>query len=288
MVPARNDDDFFDDPAFASPAGLEPFKDVTSDAGGRAIWSLLIAGPEAASLAFLGTFVEKAAVLAWKEIDARRSAVKELLSSAEEELGSVEEVLRAADETDEKRLLLSTSIRSAANSRYPHSVRAIAKALAAGLLSEDIAKVDTEQQAIEALASIQRSHVEIMWALRAPSDTPVDESGEAWFETPKTWRQLQDELPRIGSALDRHLASLEREGLVVRVADTAIYPSEGGPPLDLRQHPGQYWALTTFGLESLTRLRAVGADELVEEGESRSRLSTRVVNSSGDLPQTPR
>ena len=163
------------------------------------------------------------------------------------------ELAGLASSSPDRSHLAYTASSAAETSRYPHRVLALAEALARGLGSEDEALLDHEQQAVEALASIDRPHLYLMTRMSSPA--PGTESART--SSPVSLVELEHLAGNYAESLPRLVATLVREGLVDNERVSVVAAGDGKPS-PLYRHAGEYWRLSPFGLGVLTRLEQIG------------------------------
>jgi hypothetical protein len=119
-------------------------------------------GPEAA-LAFgaAGPLFESLAERTWQELrpDSRQRGAR-VLSTAAEEIGCDDEQLgELISSSDASRLQTGLAMDAAQRTVWPPKVYALGKALAAGLIATDDDEVSVQDQALAAMADLERLHV---------------------------------------------------------------------------------------------------------------------------------
>jgi hypothetical protein len=225
----------------------EPWQGMGPDLlaeGAVAALSLGLAGPSAALAVFTPIF-KRSFELAQAERRRRIERAEEMWLHASNTSGRDPlDLIEVADADDDRRHLAYTAGDAAATSRYPERIRALGKALAEGLLAEDDAVLDYQQQVIDALSSVDRPHLAILQAMT----TTESLGGGLTLSEPTgyTWQGLKEKLPGYRPALRRLLATLEREGLVE--VENGTYPGGTLPS----------WHPSDFGQDVLARLTAIG------------------------------
>lgn len=139
---------------------------------------------------------------------------------------------------------------SARDATVEAKLQVIARALASGAIAKDEAVVDTEILFLRAMEDVEIPHVR---ALRIFTSTEAaGKAGHPITPNDKTPIQLKypdfhELLPQMSAALDPVLATLERHGLLARIAT-------GGGAFLGGEGASTAWRITAFGKESLARL----------------------------------
>jgi hypothetical protein len=157
---------------------------------------------------------------------------------ADDLLVSADSLIRAAEADPDRRHLCVSATRASEGSLYSERIVALGRALASGLLADETAVLDMEQQVVDALATLERPHLALLQRMSVWND------GHHRYTTVKTFsdEEIQEIAAPETSIATRLKATLEREGLLQRV--TGTYPGIAGNP----------WNVSDFGLEVLTRL----------------------------------
>lgn len=198
-------------------------------------------GPEAAlALGAVGHLFESLAERAWEELrpDARQRAAR-VLSTAAEEIGCDDEQfgeLMGSSETS--RLQTGLAMDAAQRTAWPPKVGALGRVLAAGLIATDEAEVNVQDQALAAMADLERLHVILLELLvkyepdwmpdrimatphRVPSYQHLFFGGDG-PDNPKEWsigrrkwtaHQIVTVRPQLRPVLTTLLGTLQRHGL---------------------------------------------------------------------------
>ena len=119
-------------------------------------------GPGAAlALGAASPLFESLAERAWEELrpDARQRAVR-VLSTAAEEIGCDDEQLgELTGSSEASRLQTGLAMDAAQRTAWPPKVYALGRVLAAGLIATDETEVNVQDQALAAMADLERLHV---------------------------------------------------------------------------------------------------------------------------------
>jgi len=202
-------------------------------AGAGAGIGVIMAGPAGAIVgAALGPVLEPFAEKIWSEVsaDGRRRGGEVLASACEAldcEPGSLDAMIGTSDQT---RLQAGIALSAAARTAYAPKVRALGRALAAGLIATDDAKVDVQQLIMAALADIEAPQASMLELLvcRQPEYTPDGFiavphklprylSGD-WGIGQRVWsaRLIAQGRPPLRPVLSSLLGTLQRHGLAVQ------------------------------------------------------------------------
>lgn len=199
-------------------------------------------GPEAAlALGAASHLFVSLAQHAWEEFrpDARQRAAR-VLSTAAEELGCDDEQLgELIGSSETSRLQTGLAMDAAQRTAWPPKVYALGRVLAAGLIATDETEVNVQDQALAAMADLERLHVILLELLvkyepdwtndsivatphRVPSYQNVFLGGDR-PDNPKVWsiggRKWPDHRivavrPQLRPVLTSLLGTLQRHGLV--------------------------------------------------------------------------
>jgi hypothetical protein len=237
---------------------VAPFAGVTRDAIAAAAVGFTFGGPAGGLVGGLTPFAIRLAALSQAEFDGGRDRAVAAWEVAAREVGQAPDVLVRRAEANPDRRHLGYSVGEAASqSRYPERIVALGRALSTGLLTEDSAVLDDEQQMVDALAVIERPHLVLLTSL-----LHIEQLGDgdvSWVPLTLNWEELQERVPELKRSLPRLLATVQREGLVRLDTVSVVAPDSGRPE---REYPGAFWRLTPFGLEALARLRQAGLTDL--------------------------
>jgi hypothetical protein len=218
------------------------------DRGRRALASGLgavagaaIGGPVGAIVgAALGPLLEPVAAHVWEEMGASgRRRTGEALAAAVDAGIPPEQLLSRINSSDRTQLLAAYALAAASRTAWEDKVRTLGRSLAAGLLVEDDARLDTEQMIIAAIADIEGPHLSLLDLLvsyepimgQQPAahnrlDIPAysyQKSGDgAWDARNRLWDTVNIRRARgnLLAALPSLLGTLQRHGLVVQSTDT--------------------------------------------------------------------
>jgi hypothetical protein len=127
-------------------------------AAGGALIGTVIGGPVGAIAgAALGSLLESFAEKVWGELraDARQRQGETLAAARDIMGGDPEELERLVLASDQSRLQAGIALSAAARTTWPPKVRALGRALAAGLMATDDARSNTEPLITAALADIE-------------------------------------------------------------------------------------------------------------------------------------
>lgn len=152
----------------------------------------------------------------------------EMLESCAETVGCDAEQLGKMIGSSENNILQTgLAMIAAERTTWPPQVRALGKALAAGLIATDEEEIDIKQRALAAMMDMDRQHVALLDVLvrYGPGVTSnaiaaIPQDGD--FAVRRSWtdRQICETLPHLRPALAMLTATLQRHGLVVS-QDTA-------------------------------------------------------------------
>ena len=202
-------------------------------AGAGAGIGVIMAGPAGAIVgAALGPVLEPFAAKVWSEVgaDGRRRG-GEVLASACEALDCEPEILDAMIGTsDRTRLQAGIALSAAARTAYPPKVRVLGRALAAGLIATDDAKIDVQQLIMAALADIEAPQASLLELLACwqPGRTqdgfvavPLTQSRYSswgWDIGQRIWTtgQIGQARPPLRPVLSSLLRTLQRHGLAAQ------------------------------------------------------------------------
>ena len=198
-------------------------------------------GPGAAlALGAASPLFESLAERAWEELrpDARQRAVR-VLSTAAEEIGCDDEQLgELIGSSEASRLQTGLAMDAAQRTAWPPKVYALGRVLAAGLIATDETEVNVQDQALAAMADLERLHVILLELLvkyepdwtndgivatphRVPSYQDLFLGGGS-PDNPKVWsigrrkwpdRRIVAVRPQLRPVLTSLLGTLQRHGL---------------------------------------------------------------------------
>lgn len=133
-------------------------------------------------------------------------------------------------------------------------VRAMARALAEGVLADDVAVLDHSALVIQALEVIERAHLVALRGL-------VEEESEAgeWRHLVLSWDEWLANVPYPSSTMTRIESALTGGGLL-EVYTYAVDDVED-PQLPNDAHQGKYYAVSVFGFDILRKLHDVWSDD---------------------------
>lgn len=146
--------------------------------------------------------------------------------------------------------MLRHALGAARNATLDAKIKVIAKSLAVGALATDDALVDTEILFLRTMEELEVPHVRALKILASPeASLAAGHSGHPQDKTPVSfsYTHLKELLPRLETALDPILATLEMHGLIARIAT-------GGGPFLGGEGASTVWQITDFGIHSLRRL----------------------------------
>ena len=203
-------------------------------------------GPEAAlALAAAGPLFESLAERAWQELrpDARQRAAQVLNTAAAEAGCDTEQLGKLIGASEASRLQTGLAMDAAQRTAWPPKVYALGRALAAGLLAADEAEVSVQDQALSAMADLERLHLVLLELLvkyqprwleegaaaephvvpsyqdsylrgPGPGDTNVI---QVWSVGRRKWTagQIVEARPQLRPVLATLLGTLQRHGLAV-------------------------------------------------------------------------
>lgn len=200
-------------------------------------------GPEAAlALGAASTLFESLAERAWGELrpEARQRAAR-VLSTAAEEIGCDDEQLgKLIGSSETSRLQTGLAMDAAQRTAWPPKVSALGRVLAEGLLATDEDQVNVQDQALVAMADLERLHLILLELLVKYEPRSVVEGaaaephllpsyqdsflGEAGPDNPKVWavgrrkwtaRQIVEARPQLRPVLTTLVGTLQRHGLAI-------------------------------------------------------------------------
>lgn len=176
----------------------------------------------------------------WGELrsDARQRAAR-VLSTAAEEIGCDDEQLdKLISSSEASRLQAGLAMDAAQRTAWPPKVYALGKALAAGLIATDMDEVNVQDQALAAMADLERLHVILLellvkyepeWTkdgiVAAPHRVPSYQDASlrgGGPDDPKTWSigrrkwpdfRIAQVRPQLRPVLTSLLGTLQRHGL---------------------------------------------------------------------------
>jgi hypothetical protein len=233
------DEEYEDDAGEAAAPGLAmtALAGATGAAAGFAVGGPFGAAVGAASAPYLARFFQKAADKIWAD---RSRRAEEMLETAAETAGlSADEFAERASETEQTRFLTDKAIQAAADTIWPEGVRAIGRALAAGLLATDKPVIDVRQRVLGIMTDLDEMHVRLLELLvksepdftrdglvaiphRIPSYVDTYMGGER-PDNPKIWsagrrkwtaRAISMVAPDLQQVLPSLLGELRESGLV--------------------------------------------------------------------------
>jgi hypothetical protein len=228
-----------DGPVEAAAPGLA----VTALVGGiGAAGGYYAGGPGGAALGtaaapYLAVFFQKTVNALWAD---RTRRAEKMMQTAAETVGlPPEKFAERAGESEQTRLLTEKAIQSAADTIWPEGVRAIGRALAAGLLAKDKPVMDIRQRVLGVMKDLDELHVSLLELLvryepearhdgllaiphRIPSyvntflggDRP--DNPKVWSAGRRTWTtwQICAVRPQLQPVLTSLLGELRESGLV--------------------------------------------------------------------------
>jgi hypothetical protein len=185
--------------------------------------------------------LEPLAAKIWAELSAagqRRTG--EALAAACEAGIPEDELGDRINATERTQLLAGYALSAATRTSWEDKVRTLGRSLAAGLLVDDDAQIDTEQLIISAIADIEAPHLALLEFLvcwepgrdvsRPPIDGPLDIPAHSYRLSPElgwrvqnrawTIRKIGLNRPRIAPVVPSLLGTLERHGLAVQNNNT--------------------------------------------------------------------
>jgi hypothetical protein len=197
-------------------------------AGAGAMFGAAIPGPAGQIVgAALGAFLVPFAKKVWEELsgDAQERIVT-ALSAAEEVIGSPEELERLATSSEKARLQTGLAMSAASRTAWPPKVRALGRALAAGLMATDDTQIEVEPMIMAALADIEFPHASLLELLLRywPSveegrilARPYADTTDTWQVGQRVWDPGDIFLvrPNLRPVLPSLMGTLQRHGLAV-------------------------------------------------------------------------
>jgi hypothetical protein len=237
-VAERDDDERRDRHQRALAAGL--------GAGAGLAFGGLAGGPDGAAAglvagAALGPELEPLVKGLWAELwrGGQQNQVDVLVAAIHAGI-PVEEMEERINASERTRLLTGYALSAASRTAWEDKVRTLGRSLAAGLLADDNATIDTEQMIIAAIADIEGPHLAMLELLVAwrpgrhsaeplisgPLDLPKDSYDSPFDDNwDAAWREWSRELiahsrPNLAPLAPSLLGTLQRHGLVVQNAKT--------------------------------------------------------------------
>lgn len=262
-------------------------------AGLASLAGLAVGGPPGAIVgAVAEPILEPLMGRVWDEMrgDGRRR-MNTVVQTAADSLGDdpdrFEDRARATEQT---RLLTATAMEAGMRTAWPPKVRALGRALAAGL-ADDAARVDEEQLLIGALADLEAPHARVLdllitkkWSQTISDTAPYRAS---WAPSTLTERekpparypewtaeQIGSALANLKSIIPTLLGTLQRHGLVTPKYDLsdvlgnlATDNGDGTFEIDTSgpDEPTIMWSATGLGLKLHTLLDEAASDTTVPE-----------------------
>jgi len=184
-------------------------------------------------------YAERIAHLVFSEFkpDAQRR-IDTMLASADEALGGegADTLAGLSGKSERTRLLTVTAMDAAARTAWPPKVSALGRALAAGLIANDDAKIDIEQLALTAMAEIEAPHVSLLDLLvnfeprrrrwreweaepyKEPQWPRVPGTDDEWRAGRRTWTiaQIGSARPPLRPVIASIIGTLQRHGLAAQ------------------------------------------------------------------------
>ena len=180
----------------------------------------------------------------------------------------VDELEDRINASDRTQLLTAFALNAATRTAWEDKVRTLGRSLAAGLLADDNAKIDTEQMIIAAITDLEGPHLSMLdllvrWAVvyeldvptiagsvnvasRQPVDIPRYSygvgPGRKWNLHNRTWStsEIDEARPSLAPIKLSLIGTLQRHGLAVQNGNT--------------------WSPTELGEQVFLRFRDAGAD----------------------------
>jgi hypothetical protein len=157
--------------------------------------------------------------------------------------------------TPEGEELLVKALKVAQEATLEQEIAALASALASGALADDVKDIRAETLFCGTVAAIDTAHLAVLEQfVKARSNRP---------QSPMVPRgqldrgQLNQMIPELASALDHVMATLEGQGLVIRVEQTT----------GIAAVPPNAWVISGYGEHFLARMREVGREALRRQDE---------------------
>jgi hypothetical protein len=204
-------------------------------AAGGAFAGLVVGGPVGAIAgAALGPLLEPFAQHVWNELhsDAQRRQGEALAAAAEDMGGDPQELERLVLASDGSRLQAGIALSAAARTTWPPKVRALGRALAAGLMATDDARIDTEPLVMAALADVEFPQASLLELLTChwprftreggftaePFSAPARDASAPWAAGQRIWleRDIGLARPTLRAVLPSLLGTLQRHGLATQ------------------------------------------------------------------------
>ena len=205
-----------------------------------AVAGAVVGGPLGAVVgATLGPLLEPVAAHVWDELGASgRRRTGEALAAAVDSGIPLEQLLSRVNSSERTQLLAGYALAAASRTAWQDKVRTLGRSLAAGLLAEDDARLDTEQMIIAAIADIEGPHLSLLDLLvsyepimgQSTAHDRLDipaysyrHSGDGtWDAGNRLWDAVNIRTARsnLFAALPSLLGTLQRHGLVIESTDT--------------------------------------------------------------------
>jgi hypothetical protein len=211
-------------------------------AAGGALVGGVIGGPAGAIAgAALAPLLEPFAQRVWDELSAQgQRRMGEALAAACDAGVPPDELDERINASDRTQLLTGHALAAASRTAWDDKVRTLGRSLAAGLLADDDAQIDTEQLIISALADIEGPHLALLEFLvcwepgrdvsRPPIDGPLDIPAyshglpytDRWIVQNRAWTigLIRSQRPRLTPVIASLLGTLQRHGLAVQNDNT--------------------------------------------------------------------
>lgn len=181
------------------------------------------------------------------------------LAAQEAGLDPKELVDRLDTDMDRQGLFIRT-LRAAQDAGVVEKLVGLARALAAGAVTEDPATVQWEVAFVRTLADLDRSHLRVLEVFTTMAQKLGIPLAPDYVSPVIKEDAIRQQAPDLAPVLDPLLATLQRHG--VAVLNQTEVPTV---PLGSSIAPLEDWRLTPFGHQFLLRMREVGAT-LADEG----------------------
>lgn len=166
----------------------------------------------------------------------------ELLDATAGDL-SVEEIIERILTDERAGELFERAVREAMLAADEHKRRALARAVASGLLATDEAAIDDAQFLIRAIAGLEPPHVRVLLVLEQPGTM----QGHPVQQMAYTTTELEQRAGASSELLGLLLVKLAAEGLASDLSSTVVSRTAAGMAS---------WGITEFGLRVLALLRS--------------------------------
>lgn len=164
----------------------------------------------------------------WDELagDSRKAAASVISEAAEHGGVTVDALTTSIGRDEHTRLLGGLALAAGSRTRNRDKIRALGKALAAGILSADDARLDEEQLIVRALDDMEAPHIRVLDLIA--KHVPAGREARRWVPggtdegaPTRRWtrHQLNEVAPGLAPGMYGILGTLQRHGLAVETND---------------------------------------------------------------------